>query len=122
MARPSNFIAFSALVFACVVPGAVFAVAFLNPLLAWWIAAISLLHGFVLGLPVFLVLRRFALVNLVTSLGSGLIIGALPAAMVLSDTPGQFLPFAGFGLVSGGLFWVSIWWQSRRSSSASVSE
>ncbi|MEK8034903.1 hypothetical protein AACH06_29155 [Ideonella sp. DXS29W] len=119
---PSNAVAFSALVFACVVPGAVSAIAFLNPLFGLWVAGLSLLHGFTLGAPAFLALRRFGWVNLPTSLGFGLVIGGLPAAIVFSGIPGQFLPFAGFGLVSGGLFWASVWWQSRRSSLLVASE
>lgn len=114
MVTPSNTLALSALVVACVVPGAIAAIAFLNPLFGLWVASLSLVHGFVLGTPVFLALRRFGWLNLATSLGFGLVIGALPAAIVFSDVPGQFLPFAGFGLVSGALFWASIWWQCRR--------
>ena len=88
MATPPNAIAFSALVVACVVPGAVSAIAFLNPLFGLWVVGLSLLHSFVLGTPIFLVLRRFGWVNLYTSLGSGLVIGALPAALVFPDIPG----------------------------------
>ena len=113
MATPSNSIALPALVFACVVPAAVAAVALLNPLFGLWVAAVSLLHGFVLGVPLFLVLRRFGHVNLTTSLASGLVVGALPAAIVFSHIHGQFMPFAGFGLASGALFWACIWWQGR---------
>ena len=122
MATPSNVIALSALVVASAVPAAISAIASLNPMLGLWVAGLSLLHGVVLGIPVFLALRRFGWVNLATSLGFGLVIGAMPAAIVFSNIPGQFLPFAGFGLVSGGLFWASIWWQSRCSPPLSTSE
>ncbi len=110
---PTKQTVIEAVVFCSVVPAVVFGATSLNPLLALWIAFISLSHVLVLALPIFLILNRYGLVNIFTSTFFGALIGGLPAALIFSDIPGQYLPFAGFGAASGLLFSLYIFWKNK---------
>ncbi len=111
--------AVEALVVALLLPALAFSVALLSPLAGVWVAGVALIHAILLALPAFLVLRRLGWVNMATSTVTGLIIGALPAAVVFAGIPGQFIPFACFGAASGFLFGAWLWLRARLSSNLS---
>jgi len=77
--------------------------------------AFSLFFTLVLGLPVFLLLRRLSLVRWWSALAAGIAIGAIVASLVQGST---FLSVevAGFGAALGAgeamLFWF-VWLSSR---------
>jgi hypothetical protein len=104
--------AVEAAVFCSFLPAIIFGAISLNPLLAIWITFISLIHILFLALPIFLILHRYRLVNIFSSTFFGALIGGLPAALIFSDIPGQYLPFAGFGATSGLLFSLYILWKN----------
>ena len=118
MPAPSNTHTVEALVFACVVPAAAVAVAFLNPLLGLWVAAVSLAHGLVLAVPLYVLLKRLRWFNIISSVVAGFLIGAVPYAAVFQNTRGQYLAFAAFGAASGALFWLYIRWRPRNHSNS----
>lgn len=116
MSSPTLEQAAEALAVALVVPASATAVYFLNPLLGLWIAGVGLVHAAVLALPVFLLLRRLGWVNIVTSTAVGCAVGAAPAAAWFADSPGQFIPFACFGALSGFIF--GAWLKGRHARAA----
>jgi hypothetical protein len=120
MRQPSLERAAEALAVALVLPAVVAAAVALNPLLGVWVAGVGLVHSVVLALPAFLILRRLRWVNIGTSTVTGLVVGAVPAAIAFAGIPGQFVPFACFGAASGFLFGAWLWLRARKGSNPSV--
>lgn len=114
MQTPSFTVAAEALVLALVLPAAAFGMWALNPMVAVGVAGVALIHAVVLGLPLFLLLRRFGWVNVITSAIGGVLVGGVPAAIALPST--QFVPFAAFGSVSGLVFGLWFWYRAKTSS------
>jgi hypothetical protein len=109
MLAPSIPRASEALALALTLPAVAFGLFSLNPLVIVAIAGVSLIHAAVLGIPLFIVLRKRGLVNVATSTIGGTVIGALPAAILFREIPGQWMPFAAFGAASGFVFGGYIW-------------
>lgn len=120
MQRPSITVATEALALGIVLPAVLFGVWALNPMVVVAAAGVALIHAIVLGLPLFLLLRRFGWVNVLTSTVSGVLVGGTPAAIAFMSTPGQFVPFAAFGGASGLVFGLWLWYRAKDTSKSTV--
>jgi hypothetical protein len=89
-----------ALLFACVLPGAVFLVLSLNLGLALFVFAVAVAHASVLGIPAYLFLRWRKWANVFTSVAGGFAAACLPVALLLFPGDGRFV---GSSAWSGGV-------------------
>jgi hypothetical protein len=58
--------------------------------LAWLMFAVAALHFLILGVPIFALLRRKRLANLLTSVLAGATVGGVPAAALLFPVSGRY--------------------------------
>jgi hypothetical protein len=80
-----------ALLFACALPGAVFAVLSMNLGLALFVFAVAVVHALVLGVPAYLLLRWHKWANAFTSVATGFAAACLPVALLLFPGGGRFM-------------------------------
>ena len=98
-------------------PAILLAVAVRAPAYALVVEIVSLAHAVILGVPIFLCLRKWTVCNVFTATLAGFFIGLLPVSLAAWSISAFHLIFAGMGALSGCLFMLYLDWKTARDAS-----